>query len=155
MEENIEFNSHNKEEYAPAHTAEHLLNQTMIRMFGCGRSVEAHIEKKKSKMDFKLTAAPTETEIKAIEQQMNDVIKQDLPITYEYTTQTEKQGEYDLGRLPENATEQIRIVKIGDYDSCPCIGKHVSSTSEIGEFKIISSSFTDGIWRVRWKTIEK
>jgi hypothetical protein len=29
------LNDHNKEEFPPAHTAEHLLNQTMIRLFGC------------------------------------------------------------------------------------------------------------------------
>lgn len=44
MEEPI-LNTHNKEEYAPAHTAEHLLNQTMGRMFGCERSRNAHIER--------------------------------------------------------------------------------------------------------------
>ena len=34
MDTDIVFNEHNKEEFPPAHTAEHLLNQTMIRMFG-------------------------------------------------------------------------------------------------------------------------
>ena len=29
------LNAHNKEEYPPAHTAEHILNATMVRMFGC------------------------------------------------------------------------------------------------------------------------
>jgi hypothetical protein len=29
------LNDHNKDEFPPAHTAEHLLNQTMIRIFGC------------------------------------------------------------------------------------------------------------------------
>ena len=38
------LNDHNKEEFPPAHTAEHLLNQTMIRLFGCERSYNAHIE---------------------------------------------------------------------------------------------------------------
>lgn len=32
----------------PMHTCEHILNQTMVRMFGCGRSMNAHIEKKQS-----------------------------------------------------------------------------------------------------------
>ena len=30
---------------APMHTTEHIINQTMIRLFGCGRSVSAHIER--------------------------------------------------------------------------------------------------------------
>ena len=39
---------------APSHTCEHIVNQTMIRLFGCGRSVSAHIERKKSKLDYRL-----------------------------------------------------------------------------------------------------
>ena len=39
------LNEHHKEEFPPAHTAEHLLNQLMVRMFGCERSRKAHIER--------------------------------------------------------------------------------------------------------------
>ncbi len=35
------------------HTAEHILNQTMVRIFGCERSFPSHIEKKKSKCDYR------------------------------------------------------------------------------------------------------
>ena len=37
---------------APMHTAEHLLNATMVKTFGCPRSRNAHIERKKSKCDY-------------------------------------------------------------------------------------------------------
>lgn len=47
MEDNFSLNVHNKDEFPPAHTAEHLLNQTMVRMFGCERSTNAHVERKK------------------------------------------------------------------------------------------------------------
>lgn len=106
-------------------------------------------------MDFKLEKAPTDSEISAIESSMNTIIAQDLPVTFEYSTQKEMQATMNLDRLPENASEKIRIVKIGDYDACPCIGKHVSKTSEIGTFKIISTSYNDGILRIRWKTISE
>ena len=46
MEQEIQLNEHNKAEYPPMHTAEHILNQTMVRMFGCPRSKNAHIERK-------------------------------------------------------------------------------------------------------------
>ena len=48
MEQEIQLNGHNKQEYPPMHTAEHILNQTMIRMFGCERSKNTHIERKKT-----------------------------------------------------------------------------------------------------------
>ena len=57
----------------------------------------------------------------------------------------------DLGKLPEHASDTLRIVRIGDYDTCACIGAHVSNTSEIGKFTILSHDYTDGRWRVRWK----
>jgi hypothetical protein len=54
MEQEPILNEHNKQEYPPMHTAEHILNQTMVRMFGCPRSRNAHIERKKSKCDYLL-----------------------------------------------------------------------------------------------------
>ena len=58
MDEDFTFNEHNKDEFPPAHTAEHLLNQTMIRMFGCERSSNAHVERKKSKITYVLDRKP-------------------------------------------------------------------------------------------------
>ena len=68
------FNVHNKEEFPPAHTAEHLLNQLMVRMFGTERSKNAHIERKKSKMTFVLEQKPTRKDEKAIADEMNRLI---------------------------------------------------------------------------------
>jgi Ser-tRNA(Ala) deacylase AlaX len=63
MEQEPILNAHNKQEYPPMHTAEHILNQTMVRMFGCPRSRNAHIEKKKSKCDYQLPTAPTAEQV--------------------------------------------------------------------------------------------
>ena len=41
-----------------------------------------------------------------------------------------------LERLPEDASEKIRLVRIGNYDVCPCIGKHVRSTKQRGKFEL-------------------
>ena len=81
------LNEHNKDEFPPAHTAEHLLNQTMIRLFGCGRSTNAHIERKKSKMTFQLDHKPSRQEEKQIEREMQRLIDEDLPVTFEFVTQ--------------------------------------------------------------------
>lgn len=133
------------------HTAEHILNQTMVRMFNCKRAISAHIEKKKSKCDYALPEAPSETQIKEIEDNVNEIISQNLPIWIEYTTRQDAQTIFDLDRLPENASEKLRIVHIGDYDSCPCIGLHVENTSQIGKFILNSSEYKDGILRIRFK----
>jgi len=133
------------------HSAEHILNQTMVRIFNCGRSFDAHIEKKKSKCDYHFDRALTEQEITAIENQVNDVIRANMPVTEEYLPRGASQQRYNLDRLPHDAGNEIRIVKIGDYDACPCIGPHVNSTKEIGTFRIVSAGYENGVLRVRFK----
>ena len=148
------LNAHNKEEYPPMHTAEHILNGTMVRLFGCPRSRNAHIERKKSKCDYLLDACPTDEEVARIEAAVNEVIGRNLDVTIEYMPRAEAAALVDLSKLPEDASETLRIVRVGDYDACACIGAHVKNTAEIGTFKILSHDYADGRWRVRWKVIE-
>lgn len=150
MQEPI-LNEHNKQEHEPAHTAEHLLNQTMVRMFGCERSRNAHIERKKSKINYNLDTCPTPEQITEIERTMNEIIKQDLPVTFEFVTRDNIPEGVVLDKLPQDASETLRIVRIGDYDICACIGSHVKSTKEIGTFKITSTSYNEGSFRIVYK----
>ena len=148
------LNAHNKEEYPPMHTAEHILNGTMVRLFGCPRSRNAHIERKKSKCDYLLDACPTDEQVARIEAAVNEVIGRHLDVTIEYMSREQASALVDLSKLPEDASETLRIVRVGDYDACACIGTHVKNTAEIGTFKILSHDYADGRWRVRWKVIE-
>ena len=152
MEEPV-LNDHNKQEYPPAHTAEHILNATMVKLFGCPRSRNAHVERKKSKCDYLLGEAPTDEQVADIEARVNDVIRQGLPVAIEFMSRADASEIVDLSKLPEDASETLRIVRIGDYDACACIGAHVGNTSEIGTFKILSHDYEDGRWRVRWKVL--
>ena len=142
--------------FPPAHTAEHLLNQTMIQLFGCERSYNAHIERKKSKMSFHLDHKPSRQEEKQIEQEMNRLIDEDLPVTFEFATRDELPEGISLDRLPDDVSDTIRLVRIGDYDVCPCIGKHVRSTAQIGRFELLGTNWDDHerSFRVRFKIIQ-
>ncbi|MCQ2285861.1 MAG: hypothetical protein MJZ76_03170 [Bacteroidales bacterium] len=155
METDPILNAHNKEEFPPAHTAEHLLNQTMGRMFGCERSRNSHIERKKSKINFLLEVEPTQEQIQEIESKINELIAADLPVTYEFVTRDNIPEGVTLAKLPENASVTLRIVRIGDYDICACLGIHVSSTREIGKFRITSTSFNEGSFRIVFKVAEE
>ncbi len=166
MEEYI-LNDHNKDEFPPAHTAEHLLNQLMMRMFSCERSNNAHIERKKSKISYILDHKPDRKEEREIERQMNELIEQDLPVTFQFVTRAELEGivmeaeedspesRMDLDRLPTDASDTIRLVRIGDYDVCPCIGKHVRSTSQIGRFEMLGTNWDNDrmAFRIRYKIV--
>jgi len=149
--EEIILNNHNKAEYPPMHSAEHILNQTMIRMFGCERSKSSHIERRKSKCDYFISVAPSELLITEIESRVNEVIGLNLPITTSFVLRTEVPESVDLSKLPEDASETLRLVYVGDYDICACIGMHVANTSEIGIYKIISTDFSEGKLRIRFK----
>lgn len=165
--EDIILNEHNKEEFPPAHTAEHLLNQVMQRMFDCDRSRNAHIERKKSKISWIIDHKPDHKEEQAIERQMNELIAEDLPVTFEFVTRVELEGlvfnsepdspdaRLSLDRLPEDANETIRLVRIGDFDVCPCIGKHVRSTGQIGRFEMLGTNWDQEkhSFRIRYKVV--
>ncbi|MBP8976692.1 MAG: hypothetical protein KBG83_08250 [Bacteroidetes bacterium] len=142
----------NPKEYDPAmHSAEHLLNQTMVRMFQCGRAFSAHIEKKKSKCDYHFQRNLTAEEISEIEQRVNDVIRQNVEISEQLLPCDEAAKLVSLDRLPEDAGNIIRIISIGTYDRCTCSGVHASRTGELGTFHIISTDWNDGVLRIRFK----
>lgn len=156
MAEDYILNAHNKEEFPPAHTAEHLLNQTMIRMFGCERSNNAHIERKKSKISYVLDHKPSRHEERDIERKMNELIEEDLPVSFEYVDRNNIPEGVSLDRLPEDVSETLRLVRIGDYDVCPCIGKHVRSTSQIGRFELLGTNWDEEThtFRIRFKIVQ-
>lgn len=149
----MSFNEHNKDEYPPAHTAEHLLNQTMIRLFGCQRSVNAHIERRKSKISYTLSQKPDRHAEREIEKQMNELIASDMPVSYEILDKDDLPEGIDTSRLPADADGDIRLVHIGDYDVCPCIGKHVRSTGQIGRFELLGTNWDESThsFRIRYK----
>jgi len=145
----------NQKNYDPfMHSAEHILNGVMVKKFGKGRSFSQHIERKKSKCDYKgFKKNLTKEELHEIEREVNKIVDMNLKVTEEYISVNEAEKKYNIEKLPEGAGENIRIVKIGNFDACPCIGPHVNSTSEIGKVKIISSDFINDILRIRFKRI--
>lgn len=145
------LNDHNKQEYPPMHTAEHLLNGEMARRFGCGRAFSAHIERKKSKLDFHLAQALTDNDLRSLEAYVNEAVSADVEVTEEFITQSKAMSRFDLSRLPDGASDTVRVIHIGDYDQCLCAGSHVERTGQIGPLRITSSRWQDGVQRIVFK----
>lgn len=133
---------------APMHTAEHILNQTMVRLFGCPRSTNAHIERKKSKVNYNLKEPLAPEQIEQIGRMVNEVIRADMPVTACLTPVDQLPESVSLSRLPDQNVREVRLVFIGDYDVCACIGAHVTHTAQLGTFRITSTSYTDGQFRI-------
>ena len=98
-----------KNYYAPMHTAEHILNRTMVNMFDCERSENCHIERKKSKCDFKLNKEPSEEEIKQLNDKIKEVIFKEYDITEKKLSFEEADKIFHLKRITkENAKYENR-----------------------------------------------
>lgn len=139
------------------HTAEHIINRAMCRLFNTGRSVNAHVERKKSRLDFLATQPMGDKEARLLEEEVNRVIQLDLPVTYITTTrQAAEQYDVDLSRIPHDSSEAVRIVQVGDYDTCLCIGSHVAHTQQIGRVEIYSNAYDPerARWRIRYRLTE-
>lgn len=149
--ETPELNEHNKQEYPPMHTAEHLLNGEMARRYGHGRAFSAHIERKKSKLDYHLPQALTDEDIRSLEEYINRIVDEDVAVTEEFITHEEAMSRFDMSRLPDGASPTLRVIHIENYDQCLCAGAHVKRTSEIGTFRITSARWADGVQRIVFK----
>jgi Ser-tRNA(Ala) deacylase AlaX len=106
-------------------------------------------------MSFYLDHKPSRQEEKEIERCMNELIEEDLPVTFSFVSRDDMPEEFTGSRLPEDATELTRLVSIGDYDVCPCNGKHVRSTGQIGRFEMLGTNWDEmeRSFRVRFKIV--
>ncbi len=134
------------------HSVEHLLNQAMVRRFGCERCFSAHINPKKSKCDYRFDRELTPEDVEAIQGDVNQAIEKDYPVIIEDMPRQKAEDTFNIERVPgkEDMTH-FRVVRMGNYDACPCIGDHVSSTKEIGRFRITGVGFENQVLRIRFK----
>ncbi len=135
------------------HSAEHILTAVMRREFGSPRNLELHLGNKKSKCDYAVSQGLLEEDIPVIERAVNAEIEKDYPITVQVLPIEEAQEDYDLWKVPGDAT-RIRIVTIGGLNAMPCAGDHVGHTGQIGRFRVRSHDMKEeGIVRIRF-TVE-
>jgi len=135
---------------ARMHSAEHVLNAVMQRDFGTGRSIEAHFGSRKSKCDYVLSRAVTDADVEAIQRAVNAEIDADHRVTTFEISRGDAEAAYDMGKVPDDA-RTIRIVRIGDLDAIPCVGRHVEHTAQIGRFVIRSADMrNETVVRIRF-----
>lgn len=124
------------------HTAEHILTAVMRQLFDSPRNLEMHLGNKKSKCDYSVPRAISAEDIAVIENEVNEQIERDYPVSYEVLPIDVARETYDLWKVPTGA-ETIHIVHIGDFDATPCSGEHVEHTTQVGHFWIKSYSMKD------------
>ena len=118
---------------AQLHTDTHILNALVFRDFSGALVTGAQLNADgTARMDFDLPEADNER-LRALEGEINDVIRQDLPVRYAYVTEAEALGERGLVRNrsvapPPAADGTIRVVEIVGLDRQACGGTHLAST---------------------------
>ena len=111
----------------------------------------AILKRRKASAINLIETEPSDEQIKQIEAAVNTQICRNLPVNISFVSRDEVPNGVDLSKLPEDVSQTLRLVNVGDYDVCACIGQHVNNTSDIGQFKIISTDYEDGRLRVRFK----
>lgn len=115
------------------HTAEHLLCGFAHKLYGVD-NIGFHLGDDEVTMD--LSEPLTRDQLDRIEELANEAIYANVPVTTLFPTKDELASiEY---RSKLDITDGVRIVKIGEYDSCACCAPHVASTGEIGLVKILN-----------------
>ncbi len=125
------------------HSGEHIICGIAHKLFGC-QNVGFHLGDDYVTMD--LDCCITEGDLQKIELLANEAIIKNMPVTARYPSEEElKELDY---RAKGEISENIRVVTIGDVDSCACCAPHVKCTGEIGIIKILGAVHYKGGMRL-------
>jgi alanyl-tRNA synthetase len=139
-----------RSEIARSHTATHLLQYALRKVLGIHvMQSGSEVSPGKLRFDFTHFSPLSELEIEKVEEIVNFAIKEVLPVN---ATVMKFEDAKEIGALAffqEKYSDYVRVISIGEISKELCGGTHVSSTGEIGMFKIISETgIATGIRRI-------
>jgi len=133
-----------------AHTATHLVHQTMRNFLGETATQAGSLNAPgRLRFDFNTPAAVPPSVLTDVEAQVNEVLMSDLEVHAFVTTQAEARRLGAMALFGEKYGEQVRVVEVGDYARELCGGTHAARSGQLGLVKILSeASVGSGVRRV-------
>jgi len=123
------------------HTATHLLHQALRRILGEHvQQSGSLVEEGRLRFDFSHFKALSQDELDKIEDLINGVIMEDLPVVVSTMSLEEARRGGAIALFGEKYGETVRVVEIQGFSKELCGGTHVRRTGEIGQFQIVSES---------------
>ncbi len=125
------------------HTAIHVLSTYMKEKYNA-EVVGNNISTRNGRVDFNFENALTEQQLKSIEEDVNKIIAQNLPVTINFMPREEakkfleeKGYQIDYIEMVPKSVKIFRIISVDDYDHASCAGTHVANTKEIGKIRVV------------------
>ena len=133
-----------------AHTATHLIHQTMRNFLGEAATQAGSLNAPgRLRFDFNTPGAVPQSVLTDVEQQVNEVLLRDLAVHAFVTTQEQARKLGAMALFGEKYGDEVRVVEVGDYARELCGGTHVERSSQLGLVKILSeASIGSGVRRV-------
>ena len=110
----------------------------------------SNITDERMRFDFNFPRAMTPEEVKAVEDLVNEKIKEDIPVVCREMSLEEARAEHFVGVFDAKYGDVVRTYSIGEFSKEMCGGPHVARTGELGHFKIVKEqSSSAGVRRIK------
>ena len=143
-----------REAAARNHTAAHLLQAALRETLGTHVEQAGQLVNSSAvRFDFTHFSALTSDELSAVENRVNEIIMEAMPVTSVEMPIDEAKKLGAMALFGEKYGDIVRVVKAGDFSTELCGGTHVNNTGKLGLFKIVSeSSVAAGVRRIEGVT---